>query len=118
VSRRRRGQGPKRSTRSIQWTVRAREDLVRIGRFFAQDDPRAAERWVLALIATAERAGEMPNAGHRVPELGRDDVRELLLRSYRVVYLVVDDRITVLTVFEGHRRFPTEAVDDLDPPGE
>lgn len=45
----------------------------------------------------------MPNAGRIVPEVGRPDVREVLLRTYRIVYRVVDDGIVVLTLFEGHR---------------
>ncbi len=40
-----------------------------------------------------------------MPELGRDDVRETFLRSYRIVYRVVPEGIVVLTVFEGHRLF-------------
>ncbi len=38
-----------------------------------------------------------------MPEIGRDDVREVFQRTYRIVYRVVDDGIVVLTVFEGHR---------------
>ncbi len=34
----------------------------------------------------------------------------MLLRSYRIVYRVVRDGIEVLTVFEGHRLFPRDAV--------
>ena len=37
-------------------------------------------------------------------------MREVFLRSYRIVYRVVDEGIVVLTVFEGHRPLGT-----LDP---
>lgn len=50
--------------------------------------------------------------GRVVPELDRKDVREVFLRSYRIVYRVLDAEIQVLTVFEGHRLFPREAVVD------
>lgn len=52
----------------------------------------------------------MPRAGRRVPEIGRDDIREVLLKSYRIVCLVATSGITVLTVFEGHRLFPRDVV--------
>ncbi len=45
-----------------------------------------------------------------VPELGRDDVREVFLRSYRIVYRVGEDTVDVLTVFEGHRLLPKEGL--------
>ena len=38
-----------------------------------------------------------------MPELGREEIREVLLRNYRLVYLVQEDAILILAVFEGHR---------------
>ena len=57
-------------------------------------------------MAAVERAATAPLAARQVPEIGRIDIREVLLRTYRLVYRVSDDRIVVLTVFEGHRLFP------------
>ncbi|MFW5740274.1 MAG: type II toxin-antitoxin system RelE/ParE family toxin [Myxococcota bacterium] len=57
-------------------------------------------------------AAEVPLAGRRVPEIGRDDVRETFLRSFRIVYRVDEDSITVLTVFEGHRLLRESDVDE------
>jgi plasmid stabilization system protein ParE len=87
-------------------------ELEEIGDYIARDDPTAAARWVRSLVQCAERAAVAPLAGRRVPELGRDDVRELLMRSYRIVYRVAEARIEILTVFEGHRRFPEDVTID------
>ncbi|KFE72305.1 hypothetical protein DB31_0567 [Hyalangium minutum] len=38
--------------------------------------------------------------------MGREDLREVLLRNYRIVYRIQTDGIVVLTVFESHRLFP------------
>src|SRR5258708_37613232 len=92
--------------RSIFWTERAVVTLETIGDYIARDKPAAAERWVLGLMVVAERAAQMPFAGRRVPELGRDDVREVFKRTYRIVSRVTEERVEVLTVFEGHRRLP------------
>jgi plasmid stabilization system protein ParE len=88
------------------WTRRALADLEAIADFISAENPKAAETWVNRLFAAAERAAKFPRAGRRVPELARDDAREILLKSYRLVYLLTESRIQVLTVFEGHRRFP------------
>lgn len=48
-------------------------------------------------------AANHPEAGRVVPEFGREDIREVFLRSYRIVYLIEEDATVVLTVFEGHR---------------
>jgi len=48
-----------------------------------------------------------------VPEhADRHDLREVLRRTYRIVYRVRDNAIEVVTIFEGHRLFPDDAVSD------
>ncbi len=89
--------------------------MSEIGRFIARDKPGAARRWVGRLQRKAREAITAPRVGRRVPELGRDDVRELLLRSYRIVYRIRESEIRVLTVFEGHRQFPADVLEDLQP---
>ena len=50
--------------------------------------------------------------GRRVPELERDDIREVLLRSYRILYRVLDEEIHILTVVEGHQQLPCSSIPD------
>ncbi|WNG32393.1 type II toxin-antitoxin system RelE/ParE family toxin [Archangium minus] len=98
----------------VRWTHRAVEDLRAIGRYIAEDDPRAARQWIERLRQRAHEAASTPKAGRRVPEVDREDIREVLLRSYRIVYRVARDGIEVLTVFEGHRLLPGGAVPEED----
>ena len=97
----------------LRWTRRAKEDLVEIGRYIAEDKPGAAERWVRTLIRSARRAAELPMAGRRVPELMREDVREVLVRGYRIVYRIDGKVVWIVTVFEGHRLLPRDVVETL-----
>jgi plasmid stabilization system protein ParE len=96
----------------VVWTERARSDLESIADFIARDDPTAAEKWVKKLIDIAGRAAVAPLTGRCVPEFSRDDLREFLLRTYRIVYRVTPQRCEILTVFEGHRRFPRRVEPD------
>ncbi len=90
----------------LRWSDHARRDLIAIGRYIARDNPDAARDWIEQLRERARLAAENPHAGRVVPELGREDVREVFLRSYRIVYGVGEDAVDVLTVFEGHRLLP------------
>lgn len=90
----------------VRWSQRALADLIAIGRYIGSDDPGAARRFVEELRARARLAAALPRAGRMVPEIGRPDVREVIHRTYRIVYGVGGDGIQVLTVFEGHRQFP------------
>ena len=72
----------------------------------------AARQWVARLQARAQAVASVPLAGRVVPELGSPEVREVFLRSYRIVYLVLNDELHVLTVFEGHRLLRLDDVPD------
>lgn len=87
----------------LRWTERAVGDLIAIGDYIAADNPAAARSWIEKLRQRVVKASKMPRTGRIVPEIARDDVREVFQRTYRIVYRIVDDGIVVLTVFEGHR---------------
>jgi toxin ParE1/3/4 len=59
--------------------------------------------------ARARRAARFPRSGRVVPELRREDVREVIQGNYRIVYRVTKVSVEVLTVFEGHHLLPKEA---------
>jgi len=94
----------------VRWTRRSIEDLRAIGHYIAEDNPTAARQWLERLRQRAHHAAVTPRAGRRVPELAREDIREVFLRSYRIVYRLAGDGIEVLTVFEGHRLFPEDVL--------
>ncbi len=96
----------------VIWERRALSDLRRIQLYIARDNATAARRWVKQLIDRARTTVEHPLAGRRVPELEREDIREVFVKSYRIIYRVTDSAIRVLTVIQGHRQMPDDAVSD------
>jgi len=82
----------------LRWTERAVADLLAIGDYIAADNPIAARSWVERLRQQAINASKVPRAGRVVPEIGREDIRETFLRTYRIVYRVVDNDTVVLTL--------------------
>jgi plasmid stabilization system protein ParE len=46
--------------------------------------------------------------GRRVPEIPGSDLRELVIRNYRIVYRVHHETIQILTVFESHKLLPQQ----------
>jgi toxin ParE1/3/4 len=96
----------------LRWSRRALRDLIEIGRYIAHDDRAAARRWVERLRERARRIVDHPHAGRMVPYYSQPRLREVLVRTYRIVYRVDVDGIVVITVFEGHRLFPDDALGD------
>ena len=95
----------------LRWTLQAADDLAAIYAYVAQDSEHYALLTVRALIAAPARLATFPELGRIVPELSRTDVRELLWRSYRIVYqyLSISDEIRILTVFRGEQLFQPPA---------
>jgi plasmid stabilization system protein ParE len=48
--------------------------------------------------------------GRVVPELGIQDLREILVGTYRVIYRVREDEVHVLTVHHGARLLDTTKI--------
>ena len=87
------------------WTETARQDLQANRRYVAADNPTAAKRWVNGLRERTRNTLYSPLAGCKVPEFLRDDIRELIEGNYRIVYRIFEDRLVILTVFEGHQLY-------------
>ena len=86
------------------WTEGAELELYEIGDYIAADNGEAAVAWIERLRERADAVARMPRSGRIVPELELEDVREVLVGNYRLVYRVIQDGIEVMSVFEGSRQ--------------
>jgi toxin ParE1/3/4 len=44
-----------------------------------------------------------PRSGRETPELGKEDIREIIVGSYRVIYRIKAEQVQILTVHHGSR---------------
>jgi plasmid stabilization system protein ParE len=78
----------------VIWSPRANERVVEIGEYIvAQGRPDAAADWVVGILASVKRLRRFPRSGRMVPERKRDDLREVVHGSYRVIYRIDPDKI-------------------------
>jgi plasmid stabilization system protein ParE len=83
--------------------MEAWENLSTIEEFIARDSPSRAEQFVHYLIERTELLSKNPKMGRVVPEISNPNVREIIVKNYRIVYRLVAKRIEILSVFEGHK---------------
>ncbi|HEU5186611.1 MAG TPA: type II toxin-antitoxin system RelE/ParE family toxin [Gemmatimonadaceae bacterium] len=100
--------------RRVIWLPLAVQRVTHIAHHIARDRPRAASQWVDEVFAAVTPLGQFPESGRVVPEVGRDDIRELFHGEYRIISKVEARRVAVLTVRHGRRRFRLEG----EPPPE
>lgn len=87
----------------IYWTRMAQEDLRSIKNHIAHHAPATASAYIRKLKKSVGRLKNMPRSGQVVPELGREEIREMLQGNYRLIYRIRGQRIDILTVFHGAR---------------
>jgi toxin ParE1/3/4 len=91
----------------VRLTRELEADLIDLFEYIARKDSTANAYHVLdeldALILSLD---QQPERGHYPPELhehGVKDYREVLFRSYRVIYQVLGNLVVVLGCFDGRR---------------
>jgi toxin ParE1/3/4 len=90
----------------VRWTDQAVGDLRAIREFIGRDSPRYGRLVAERLFDATERLQAFPLSGRVVPELGRDDLRELIVGEYRTVYRILPEVVVLLTVFRSSRLLP------------
>ena len=88
------------------WSPQALHDLERIRDYIAADSPRYAVLVIERIIAGVERLGSFPESGRIVPERNDSQIREVIVRPYRVVYRLRSGVAEIATVFRASRVFP------------
>ena len=94
----------------VVWASQAEEQVDAAVSFIAADRPAAARQWLVRLLDQVKSLEAFPDSGRVVPELERDDVRELLVDPYRVVYRRGASLVEIVTVWHARREFPVDAL--------
>ena len=88
----------------VKWSDQAIEDIDNIAEYIALDSTRYAELQVNDFFERAEILDEYPLAGRIVPEIKDKNIRELIVGSYRLIYVILrEERIDILTVYHTAR---------------
>ena len=88
---------------TLRWTREATQQLAAISAYISKDNPTAARRQVVQIIARAEKLVPTPLLGRVVPELNNIAIRELLERPYRIIYTVIAGEFWILTIWHYRR---------------
>jgi toxin ParE1/3/4 len=87
----------------IGWSRRALNDLEGIAEYIATDSPTYAGIVVKKIVNQTRMLAQFPRAGHKVPEFDDENIRELIVYSYRIIYRVWENEIVITVVIHGKR---------------
>lgn len=87
----------------VDWSRRALQDLESIAEYIAADSPTYAGIVVKKVINQVKALATFPRAGRKVPEFDDENIRELLVYSYRIIYRLQGHAIVIAAVIHGKR---------------
>lgn len=92
----------------VALSPKARRDLRDIVRYISADAPERAIAFGQFLLTQSKKLGQFPQMGRMVPEIGKPAIREIVVRSYRVIYRVDDGdcRIEIVRFWHGAHGTP------------
>lgn len=91
--------------RKVIWTYTAEEDLDSAAEYIHKDSPVYAASFVDRALDASRSLDKFAERGRIVPELNEDYIREIFVYSYRLIYRIDNDQISVLALIHGHRDF-------------
>ena len=92
----------------VTWSPRAVEDLQAIAQYISADSTSYAAAVVKTILSTTRNLARFPFSGRVVPEIGDESIREWFAYSYRVIYQIENEVVTIAAVVHGKRLLDAE----------
>ena len=77
----------------VVWSSPAKNDLKRIHDYIYVDSHFYAKKVIQVIIEESNKLADFPKLGRVVPELMDENIRELLVYSYRLIYQIRQNNI-------------------------
>ena len=91
--------------RKVIWADAAVADLDAAADYISNDSPAYAASFVLKALKAAQSLGELSERGRLVPEFTKEDIREIFVFNYRLIYRIEENRVSILALIHGRRDF-------------
>jgi toxin ParE1/3/4 len=91
----------------VIWSVKAIEDVETIAAYIARDSPSYAAAMVQEILTTTRYLHQKADEGKLVPELGEDNIKEKPVYSYRIIYRIDDEIVTIAALIHQKKLLET-----------
>lgn len=92
----------------LRWSLQAADDFEEACEYIARDSPRYAALFAQRVVTVLEAMVKERLPGSMVPEYQREEIRERLLHSYRIIVRVRKKQrvLEVVRILHGARLLP------------
>ncbi|MBU0680841.1 MAG: type II toxin-antitoxin system RelE/ParE family toxin [Proteobacteria bacterium] len=94
----------------IIWSPLAIDRASEIAEYIALDNTTAATKWVERVFEKVKNLSSFPETGRKVPEVNRNEIRELIFGNYRIIYRIEKSNISILTIRHSKQILPVDEI--------
>ncbi len=87
------------------WLKTAENDLFQIYNYIYED---SAIKTINEIVELVDKLRYIPYMGRKIPEYNKDNQRELIYKSYRIIYKIQSDKVFIRRIWHSSRQMSTK----------
>ena len=94
----------------VEWLKVADNDLIQIYNYIYKDSIYYSIKTVNEIITKTDSLEIFPYIGRKIPEYNRENERELIYKSYRIMYRIESDKVFIRRIWHSARKLPQKLI--------
>ena len=94
----------------LNWHNDARNDLIQIYNYIYENSIFYSIKTVNDIIRLVDNLEILPYIGRKIPEYSKNDKRELIYKSYRIMYKIESNKIIIHRIWHSARKLPKKLI--------
>ena len=94
----------------IEWSKTSNYDILQIYSYIYQDSVYYAGKTVTEITKSTDDLKMFQYMGRKVPEYNLNELRELIYKTYRIMYEVQFNKIVILRIWHSARLLPQKLI--------
>ena len=94
----------------VIWSPLAIDRASEIAEYISLDNPTAADKWIDDIFEKVLVLESSPKMGRTLPEINRNEVREIIFGNYRIIYRIEKLTISIFTVRHTKQILPIDEI--------
>ena len=94
----------------LNWHNDAKKDLIQIYNYIYQDSIYYSIKTINEIVSLVDNLSFLPYMGRKITEYNKENNRELIYKSYRLMYEIEPNRILIHRIWHSARRLPKQLI--------
>ena len=94
----------------VEWLRFANNDLIQIYNYIYEDSVYYSIKTINEIITKTDNLEVFPYIGRKIPEHNRENERELIYKSYRIMYRIESNKIFIRRIWHSARKLPQQLI--------